>query len=484
MRRSASAPAVSGSRLAGVEGLRGLAATSIVVYHCWRYGTPGGVRVDLGLLSRFALPHLPVGVTLFFTLSGFLLYRPLAAAALRDSSGPGLRAYLRNRALRILPAYWVILLVTAVLVPAALVHRSWGTVELGRLVQQPGVLFANLTLTQNYIPGAFDTGIGPAWSLAVELVFYLVLPGLGWLAAACARRTSTRSRRTWAALVPAVVLMLVGLAGKVLATVGSSPDGSWYAMLVRSFLYHADLFGFGMILAVLRVNLEDGELRLPAWWRRAAVAVLGLAALAIVLLSDRGLLPAWGVVNPYQRLTSLACALLLALVVLPGPEPARTSPLVRLLETRLFVASGLVSYSLFLWHEPVVRWLEGHHLTAGGASGFWINLVVLGVIAGGLSALTYRYVERPALSRKARSRAARDPSGSNRGAVAPQPEPRASRHLPGMPGQPWASPLTTATGAASDPPAPTIPGHLPPGVDAAERLPATAAAEEKRATGP
>jgi peptidoglycan/LPS O-acetylase OafA/YrhL len=45
MHRSAPAPAVSGSRLAGVEGLRGLAATSILVYHCWRYGTPGGARI-------------------------------------------------------------------------------------------------------------------------------------------------------------------------------------------------------------------------------------------------------------------------------------------------------------------------------------------------------------------------------------------------------------------------------------------------------
>src|SRR5215211_2693517 len=437
MHRSAPAPAVSGSRLAGVEGLRGLAATSIVVYHCWRYGTPGGARVDLGLLSRFALPHLPVGVTLFFTLSGFLLYRPLAAAALRDTPGPGLRAYLRNRALRILPAFWVILLVTAVLV-----QRSGGTVELGRLVQQPGVLLANLTLTQNYIPGALDTGVGPAWSLAVELVFYLVLPALGWLAAACARRTSTRSRRTWAALVPAVVLMLVGLAGKALASfVVPSSNGYWYAMLVRSFLYHADLFGFGMVLGVLRVNLEDGELRLPAWWRRMTVAALGLTVLAIALLADRGLLPAWGVLNPYQRLTALACALLLALVVLPGPEPARPSPLVRLLETRLFVAAGLVSYSLFLWHEPVVRWLEGHRLTMGGASGFWINLVALGVIAGGLSALTYRYVERPALSRKARSRVATDPSGSHQGAGMPSAGANSQPAPPGHTGRAAGVPL-------------------------------------------
>jgi peptidoglycan/LPS O-acetylase OafA/YrhL len=80
-----------------------------------------------------------------------------------------------------------------------------------------------------------------------------------------------------------------------------------------------------------------------------------------------------------------------------------TPPLLtRLLETRLLVVVGLASYSLFLWQEPIVRLLQHNHLTAAGAGGFWLNLVVVGLACGGLSALTYRWVERPALSRKAR----------------------------------------------------------------------------------
>jgi peptidoglycan/LPS O-acetylase OafA/YrhL len=91
------------------------------------------------------------------------------------------------------------------------------------------------------------------------------------------------------------------------------------------------------------------------------------------------------------------------MVVLPDRSESTTPPpLTRLLETRVLVAVGLASYSLFLWHEPIVRLLEREHLTARGASGFWINLVVLGLASGGLSALTYRWVERPALGRKAR----------------------------------------------------------------------------------
>jgi peptidoglycan/LPS O-acetylase OafA/YrhL len=84
-----------------------------------------------------------------------------------------------------------------------------------------------------------------------------------------------------------------------------------------------------------------------------------------------------------------------------APWPPRPA-FVRLLETRLFIAVGLVSYSLFLWHEPIIRLLQQRGWTMGGAGGFWMNLLVLMVLGGLLSGLTYRYVERPALRRKTR----------------------------------------------------------------------------------
>jgi len=356
--------------------------------------------MNLGLLSRFALRHLPAGVLLFFTLSGFLLYRPLAASVLRQAPRPSVRRYLRNRALRIFPAYLMVLLVVGVLLPAALTGRGSSGSPLGRLVGDPGVLLANAFLLQNYFPASMDTGIGPAWSLAVELVFYLVLPLLGWLAAACARAAHTPRSRTGAALVPVAVVIAIGLSGSLVASHVVPPGSAWQRGVVRSFWYHADLFALGMALAVARVNLEDGRLRLPTWWRRVAAAGLVMVTLMTVLLTDRGRIQQYQGALVYETLVTVACALLLALVVLPVTASARPPALVRLLETRVFVAVGLASYSLFLWHEPVVRWLQQHRWTVGGSGGFWVNLVVLGVVSGLLSGLTYRFVERPALSRK------------------------------------------------------------------------------------
>lgn len=241
-----------GSRLAGIDGLRALAASSILIHHVWLYGQPSGERVDLGLLGRFVLPYLPAGVGLFFTLSGFLLYRPVAAAVLRRSSSPDLRRYLTNRALRIFPAYWAILVVVGILLPAALVRPSPAKLELGRLVGDSSLLLQNFLLIQHYFPRSVLTGIQPTWSLAVELIFYLILPALGWVAAACGTRAATPRGRTLSALVPVALLGAVGFSHKLVllfSPLGSGSrtgwSGDWFSVAVRSFWGQADLFLFG-----------------------------------------------------------------------------------------------------------------------------------------------------------------------------------------------------------------------------------------------
>src|SRR5580765_5106163 len=84
-----------GPRLPGIEGLRAIAAMSVLVYHVYSYGSPDGRPPDLGPLGG-VFPKFSLGVVLFFSLSGFLLYRPFAASALRSRSRPATGRYLRN----------------------------------------------------------------------------------------------------------------------------------------------------------------------------------------------------------------------------------------------------------------------------------------------------------------------------------------------------------------------------------------------------
>ena len=113
--------------------MRALAACSILVFHCWLDSSSDGTPANLGPISRYLIPQFPLGVTLFFTLSGFLLYRPFVAALMRGRERPNVWRYLKNRALRILPAYWFILFVVALVLQTALVYDHAGRRVPGRL---------------------------------------------------------------------------------------------------------------------------------------------------------------------------------------------------------------------------------------------------------------------------------------------------------------------------------------------------------------
>ena len=394
-----------GLRLPGVDGLRAIAAGSVVVFHVWAIGSVGG-PVALGSLSRSVLPKLPLGVTLFFVISGFLLYRPFAAAIIRAERGPGLFKYLRNRALRILPAYWVILLLTGLVLRTTLLHPL-PDLRAGSLLLRPAALIMDAFFVQNYHPATIMTGIGPAWSLAIEVVFYLTLPLLALLGGALARGASTRSGRRLATLAPAAALLVIGLSGKLAALLLLPPaadpallgwTADWSSVVERSFWAQADLFSFGMVVAVIRTDVEDGAVHLPSWWRGATVAGFVLVALGATRLADAGVIGGHG----FGTLMALACALFLALVVLQPVHGARGPILVRVLESRILAGIGLISYSLFLWHEPLIRWMHDHDLTLPGRKGFVANLLIIALVGGLLSATTYVFVEAPALRRRRR----------------------------------------------------------------------------------
>jgi peptidoglycan/LPS O-acetylase OafA/YrhL len=353
---------------------------------------------------------LAVGVTLFFTLSGFLLYRPFAASIARGVPHMPIAAYLRNRALRIAPAYWVILAISALVIGAANVRDTSGILTTGWLTHPVSLLQAGLLL-QDYRPSTMVIGIGPAWSLAVEIVFYCVLPLLVLVAARAARLVGDRRGRVLVLLGPPLLLLLVGLSGKYAAHLlpGSPLAGykdDWHSVIERSFWAQADLFSFGMVVAVLHTEVSDGRLTLPTHWRRIAVALGLLVFLPCAATMHQGeqsyLLQNTG--------EALGIALLFAAIMLPDPA-TRSLRAVRFLEARPLVAVGLASYSLFLWHHPVISWLVKHNLTLGGPAGLLVNFLVVGAIAGALSGLTYVFVELPALRRKRSTRRPPEPEG-------------------------------------------------------------------------
>ncbi len=165
--------AVNGlDRVPALTGVRALAAILVLTTHA-AYTTGKYTHGYLGVVYS----RMEIGVPIFFVLSGFLLFGPWVRAAAAGTAAPSLSRYARHRVRRIMPAYAVTVLAAYVIYH----FRDAGP--------NPGHSFngllRNLTLTQiytdSYLYSHLHQGLTQMWSLAVEVAFYLVLPGLAYL---------------------------------------------------------------------------------------------------------------------------------------------------------------------------------------------------------------------------------------------------------------------------------------------------------------
>lgn len=174
------------STIASLDGVRAIACLSVVTYHLTLVTTqdihlwyPHNVSRWLATLAYAG----DTGVTLFFVLSGFLLFMPYAKSLLFDATWPLARHFYLRRLLRIVPAYYVTLFLMILLYQPDYLHAN-----------HLGDLFMFLTLFMDSSPTAFKQINGPFWSLAVEWQFYLLLPlialGIFWIV----RRFSPQKR--------------------------------------------------------------------------------------------------------------------------------------------------------------------------------------------------------------------------------------------------------------------------------------------------
>lgn len=393
-----------GTKIDGIEGLRGVAALAVASGHTIiLLMAPSYAPVFLGSLTGLLL-H---GLTLFFVVSGFLLYRPYASAALTGRPAPPTRAFLTNRVIRIWPAYLVILLFVG-LVAGTTVTGSHGPGEIGGTeadfgrLTDPVTLVANLFLVQGWFPQTFLTGLGVSWSLVTEVSFYALLPLLGLIATTCVRRIPVVA----AALAPALLLFVVGATGRltaILAAHGKSADeishlrteATWSAVIYRSILTQGDLFALGMFAAVIVLVMK----RRPAGAQQHTVAALW----ACVTLAA-----AFVLVGGHTDLATPAMGMFFAagIVLVSLPHTDRlSSVMLRVLNCRLFRAVGLISYSFYLWHFSLIWFLRLHvdqfvYASPWGLAGSLAGVLVL---TAALAAVTYRYVELPAMRRKIRT---------------------------------------------------------------------------------
>ena len=389
----AAAPAPAGiaaaTYLPELESLRGIAIILVYAFH-----TDGLVHF---LMPDRPLPALPLalvrggntGVDLFFVLSGFLLGLPFVHEA-HGGRRVDLGRYFARRALRILPLYW-----TAVLVVTAVTAVEWR--DLGRAL--PYLAFLNMILGLGVVIFPYST---PWWSLGTEVEFYLGLPLV---------RAAFRPGLRRTALLAGLGLWAVAyLAGLVHATRHPGDVAPW----VWASLY-GRLPGFLLGVGLAWLHAAHGaalrrRLGGSTWLRRggADVVFVGVVALLCVVLRDVVRVGfATAEVAPYQVYHVATSVLWTAVVALVLLAPLRLRPL---LHNRALVEIGVLSYSIYLWHVPIVHgslmalrqwWPFLFHRWDLPTTAGVIGITVLTL---GASAVSYRVVERPFLTYKARLR--------------------------------------------------------------------------------
>jgi peptidoglycan/LPS O-acetylase OafA/YrhL len=365
-----------------LDGLRAVAAIAVLVLH---------VSDMTGMLNQESLfwrvmAHGGVGVPIFFVLSGLLLFRPWVRSALTGSEAPSVNAFYWKRGLRILPTYWVVMIVAFV----CLDHEHLGSVR--RWVELP-------TLTYVYDPtwsGKAPPGLGPTWSLCTEVSFYLLLPFLAWALCRFARRGPTAPRL----LYGLGAVMAFSLLWTFFVRVFAPIDFQFFNenLLPRWLL----CFALGMALAVLCEESDRTEGAIRRWTTMIG-AVPGVcwlvAAVALVLVSTPLATPLPGIphqtVIQYLVRTTLYAVVAVALVAPVAFRPDH--PFTRqVLGNRPMAWLGSISYGIFLWHRI---FLDGWYALTGRSIWQGDFLLVLTItVTGTLIAapLSRHLIELPA----------------------------------------------------------------------------------------
>ena len=329
-----------------IDGLRTIAVVPVVLFHANVAGFSGGF----------------VGVDIFFVISGFLI-TTIIHRELGEGQFSILRFYER-RARRILPALFAVMV-------AGLI-AGWFTLspadydKMGQSILSALLFVSNMWFWRNsggYFHGATDyLPMLHTWSLAVEEQFYIFFPLLLMLLHRIGRRL----------LLPVIVLLVVGSLVIAIWATPRMPSASFYLLPTRIWeLGIGSLLALGLLPSTAPKLLREG------------VGALGfVAVLAPIFFYDRS--------TEFPGLTALPPVLGAAALIWAGTAGQVLAS--RLLALRPMVWIGLISYSLYLWHWPIMAFLRNRLFTVELEPVWQVATVLASFAAGWIS---WRVIERP-----------------------------------------------------------------------------------------
>ena len=333
-----------------IEGLRAIAVLIVVAYHAGFSGWSGGF----------------VGVDVFFVLSGFLITSILINER-ETVRRIALRSFYARRIRRLLPISSLVAVASAMAALAVLPSTSFSS--LGTDVAAAAGFFVNMVFAArgtDYLAGDADPSIlQHYWSLAVEEQFYLLWPGLIALCSVGAKRVRAR-------IAPVIAVVVAGSFSASVVLSSSSPTWSYFGLHTRAFE-----LGVGALLAAWWPSIE--QFKHPV---RTALGWGGLVGIgcSVPLAASVTAFPGWVAAVP---------VLSTAAVIASGDSTSQGVQ--QLLRRQPLQWIGERSYSLYLWHWPVLV------LVAGALERSLRVVETIGALALAfvLAALGFRYVENP-----------------------------------------------------------------------------------------
>ncbi|CAI37670.1 putative integral membrane protein [Corynebacterium jeikeium] len=356
----------------GLDGLRGLAVLAVVIYHFFGDILPGGY----------------LGVDLFFVLSGFLI-TSLLVREYRVNNTISLKDFWIRRFRRILPAALVTLFIVT-----AIVTAIGGDIAVGIREQFLGTLFfvnnwTQIATSQSYFSENEIQVFAHYWSLAVEEQFYIIWPLVTLGIFVFTQRRLRRSPRRIPMLVTAVLAVLSAAIMALLFTPGEDPTRVYYG---------TDTHAFGLLIGAflsLAVTSTRNDPRVDSWpsaGKFEARAAGAIGALALVGYVFQLLLMGDDLAVTYRGgllLTSVLGVLMIWGVI------RETGPLTIIFRTNVMRWLGQRSFSLYLWHWPVIMILRALFDADGHMDHKWILGLVAVPIALVISEISYQHVENP-----------------------------------------------------------------------------------------
>jgi peptidoglycan/LPS O-acetylase OafA/YrhL len=340
-----------------VQALRALAVALVVIYHLRPDVVPGGY----------------IGVDVFFVISGFLITGHMLREV-RTTGRLRLGHFWANRARRILPASLLVVAVVLLTTPILMPITDWA--EISRQGLASVLYVQNWALVGNAVDYlASDTAATPFqhfWSLAVEEQFYILWPLVVLAAAVVAARSRRGPRALTTALLVAFGLLVAASFAWNLISVADEDPAAYFATTTRLWE-----LGAGGLLAVTLRYTERFRLA------RSALALAGVGAIAVGAMTLTAETPFPG--------TAALLPVLGTVAVIAAGRTAGLGSLTWIVDRAPVQWLGNVSYSLYLWHFPIIVWFTEY---ADGEPTKLESLGLLGLmlVAAGAS---YTFVEQP-----------------------------------------------------------------------------------------